>query len=224
MNRWPDRWAILAGRRTRFNSGSSEGGLRISAVKSLIYSRGPAAVGIEIVVADVNSILLFARAGGEGGGGDVGLIDSLPPPVKEYLHHLSALKIFGAQNVQARELAGERESNNPGVKKIARSAKGHGDVSGDRAVGDRARHDRVERPGVAAVGRNINRGARAFRRIRCKRRGGDVQGISRIDGDRRLAVLMILTAERFGNHVDNQNLRGRGLSFLSLGARSTGLP
>src|SRR2546429_2619189 len=120
MNRWPDRWAILAGRWTRFNPGGCEPRFRIRAVKSLIYGRSPAAVGVEIIVADVNSILLLARAGGESGGRDVGLIDSFPHPIKKHLHHLSALKIFGAQNVQARALAGERESNNPGVKKIAR--------------------------------------------------------------------------------------------------------
>src|SRR6266704_2326647 len=129
MNRWPDRRAVLAGRWARFDSGSSEAGLRIRAVKSLIYGRSPAAVGIEIIVADVNSILLLARAGRESSGRDVGLIDSFPHPIQEHLHHLSALKIFGAQNVQARALAGERESNNPGVKEIARSAQGHGDVS-----------------------------------------------------------------------------------------------
>src|SRR6266705_6584009 len=123
MNRWPDRRAVLAGRRARFNSGSSEAGLCIRAVKSLIYGRSPAAAGVEIVVADIDSIPLFARAGRESGGRDVGLIDSFPHPVKEHLHHLSALKIFGAQNVQSRALAGKRKSNNHGVKKIDRSAK-----------------------------------------------------------------------------------------------------
>src|SRR6266849_8582077 len=140
MNRGPDRRAVLAGRRARLNPVSSEAGLGIRAVKSLIYGRGPAFVGVEIVVADIDSILLLARAG-ESGGRDVGLVDSFSHPVHQHLHHLSALEVFSAQNVQARALAGERESNNPGVKKIARSAEGYRDVSGNRTIGDRARHD-----------------------------------------------------------------------------------
>src|SRR6266446_10811772 len=141
MNRGPDRRAVLAGRRARLNPVSSEAGLGIRAVKSLIYGRGPAAVGVEVVVADIDSILLLAGAGRESSGRNVRLIDSFSHPVKQHLHHLSTLKIFGAQNVQACALAGERESNNPGVKKIARSTEGHGDVTGNGTIRDRARHD-----------------------------------------------------------------------------------
>src|SRR5260370_6617495 len=129
MNRGPDRRAVLTGRRARLNPVSSEAGLGIRAVKSLIYGRGPAFVGVEIVVADIDSILLLARAGRESGGRDVGLVDSFSHPVHQHLHHLSALEVFSAQNVQARALAGERASNNPPLNKLSPTPQGHPDLS-----------------------------------------------------------------------------------------------
>src|SRR5262249_19206089 len=73
-----------------------------------------------------------------------------------------------------------------------------------------ARHDAVERPGPAPVGRRVDRGMGTVARIgrECRRR--DLERVLRVDSDRRLAVLMLLAAARLWDHVhDEHRRRGR---------------
>ena len=66
-----------------------------------------------------------------------------------------------------------------------------------------ARQVKIEQPRCAAIGGDIDGCQRAAKRIRRERGANDLLRICRVDRNARLAVLLVLIAQRAGDHVDN---------------------
>src|SRR5205085_4223527 len=173
---------------------------------------------VEVVVADVDSIFTGIRSAGHR------------RRVCEWLVGIGSRRKNSHRSRAKRRARSEKlefsctGAQNPAVELTGISIETSGDVTGSYQAAHCARHDGVEFPGVATIERKIDRCQSAASGIRRKRRSDNLIRVGWVDSQMWLAILCSLAAERFGNHIHQQESYGTESdrtfsSFLLAGAR-----